>query len=120
MTAKDEPSSHRNAAIIAVHRAHPELTLKEIGARFGMTASGVSLIISGRRGKRRQAHIERFSGDNPDREFIAIRMVIAALEDLDESARERVVQYALARLRDASREIRALNTPKVAADENGC
>jgi hypothetical protein len=110
MTTKDDPASHRHAAIIAIHRSHPELTLKEIGARFGMTASGVSLIISGRRGKQRQTRIERSSGDNgPDREFIAIRMVIAALEDLDESARERVVQYALARLRDASRDIDAFN-----------
>src|SRR5690349_20803059 len=101
MKIKNRPSRDKHAEIIALYRAHPELTLKEIGERFGITGSGVSQIVSGRRGRRRQSRLERFSEDSvADREFVAIRLVIAALDGLDESARERVTQYAMAKLRD--------------------
>ena len=101
MTATEPSTEDRYAAIIALAQTRPELSYKVIGARFGVSAAYVSQIIAGKRGKRRQTRLDRLLQENThDAEFGAIRAVIAALAPLEEPARERVTQYALARLRD--------------------
>jgi predicted transcriptional regulator len=82
MTANTQSIEDRHEAIIALARARPELSCKAIGAQFGVSGSCVSQIISGKRGKRRQARLDRLLKDNsPDAEFGAIRIIIAALEN---------------------------------------
>jgi hypothetical protein len=105
MTANRQWTEDRHAAIIALAQARPELSYKAIGAHFGVSSSSVSQIITGKRGKRRQARLNRFLKDHTgDAEFGAIRMIIAALEPLEEPARDRVTQFALSKLRDAAKE----------------
>jgi hypothetical protein len=105
MAANKQSIEDRHAAIIALVQARPELSYKAIGAQFGVTGASVSQIIAGKRGKRRQARLDRLLKDNPpDAEFGAIRVIIAALEPLEEPARERVTQFALSKLRDTAKE----------------
>jgi predicted transcriptional regulator len=86
-------SEYGHAAIITLVQARPELSYKAIGAQFGVTGASVSQIIAGKRGKRRQARLDRLLKDNPpDAEFGAIRVIIAALEPLEKPARERVTR----------------------------
>jgi predicted transcriptional regulator len=120
MTANRQSIGDRHDAIIALAQARPELSFKAIGAQFGVSGSCVSQIISGKRGKRRQARLDRLLKDNPpDAEFGAIRMIIAALEPLGELARERVTQFALSKLRDIAKEAptysKTRKTPRVLA-----
>jgi hypothetical protein len=105
MAANRQSIEDRHAAIIALARARPELSYKTIGARFGVTGASVSQVITGKRGKRRQTRLDRLLKDNPpDAEFGAIRVIIAALEPLEEPARERVTQFALSKLRDTAKK----------------
>ena len=121
MTANKLSTTDRQAAIIAFAQTCPELSYRAIGAKFGVTGSCVAQIIAGKRGKRRQAHLVRLLANNTsDGEFGAIRMVIAALGPFDEPARERIIQYALSKLRDNARAVPPNNqtheTPRALAD----
>jgi hypothetical protein len=108
MSANRQLTEDRHSSIIALAQARPELSYKAIGAQFGVSGSCVGQIITGKRGKRRQAHLDRFfKGNTVDVELGAIRMIITALEPLEEPARERVMAFALSKLRD---------TAKVSAD----
>lgn len=120
MTANRQSTEDRHAAIIAVAQARPELSNKAIAAQFGVSGSCVSQIITGKRGRRVRARLDRFPPDNTaDAEFGAIRIIIAALEPLEEPARERVIQFALSKLRDtakkASTHSETSKTPRVLA-----
>jgi hypothetical protein len=109
MTANRQSIEDRHEAIIALAQARPELSCKAIGAQFGVSGSCVSQIISGKRGKRRQARL--LKDNSPDAEFGAIRIIIAALEPLEELARERVTQFALSKLRDIAKEAPTYSEP---------
>jgi hypothetical protein len=104
MSANRQSTEDRNSSIIALAQARPELSYKAIGAQFGVSGSCVGQIITGKRGKRRQAHLDRFfKGNTVDAEFGAVRMIIAALEPLEEPARNRVMAFALSKLRDTAK-----------------
>jgi hypothetical protein len=105
MTANRQSTEDRHSSIIALAQARPELSYKAIGAHFGVSGSCVGQIITGKRGKRRQAHLDRLFKDNTtvDAEFGAIRIIMAALEPLEEPARERVLAFALSKLRGTAR-----------------
>ena len=75
----------RNSAIFALAKSNPRLPLKDIGDRFGLTAAGVSLILSGHRGKRvlnRIEKLERQPSQTGDKEFDAVNAVMSALSPL--------------------------------------
>jgi hypothetical protein len=105
MTANRQSTEDRHSSIIALAQARPELSYKAIGAHFGVSGSCVGQIITGKRGKRRQAHLDWLFKDNTtvDAEFGAIRIIMAALEPLEEPARERVLAFALTKLRDTAK-----------------
>jgi transcriptional regulator with XRE-family HTH domain len=91
----------RHATILAMAHQQPGLTCKAIAEKVGVSSATVSLVLRGKRGgKRRLARLAQL-GIVPrveDKEFGAITAVMAAVADLTEAARRRVVNYALQRL----------------------
>jgi predicted transcriptional regulator len=104
---RKQASSHiatvgdRHAAILAMAHQQPGLTCKTIAEKVGVSTATVSLVLRGKRGgKRRLARLKQL-GMLPrveDKEFGAIMAIMAAIADLTETARRRVVEYALQRL----------------------
>jgi transcriptional regulator with XRE-family HTH domain len=92
---------NRHAAILAMAHQQPELTCKAIADKVGVSSATVSLVLRGKRGGKRRlarlAQLERVLHVE-DKEFGAITAVMAAIADLTEAARRRVVEYALQRL----------------------
>jgi hypothetical protein len=102
MNHNRQPAVDRHSAIIALAQARPELSYKAIGIQFGVSGSCVGQIIAGKRGKRQRARLRFFKDHAVETEFGAIRAIMSALEPLEEAAKERVIQFALSRLRDSA------------------
>jgi hypothetical protein len=83
----------RNAAIIAMARQNPALSFRAIGEKFGVSGACVSQVISGKRGRRRLTRLTNLGvlQTAEDKEFSTIAAVMAAIADLTEPARRRVV-----------------------------
>jgi hypothetical protein len=92
----------RHAAILATAQQEPELTCKAIAEQFGVSTATVSLVLRGKRGRRRLTQLREL-GMLPtveDKELVAITAVMRAIADLSEPARRRVVEYAIQRLNE--------------------
>jgi hypothetical protein len=93
----------RHAAIRTMALQQPGLTCKTIAEKFGVSTATVSLVLRGKRGGKRQLARLAQQGMLPlveDEELRAITGVMAAISDLTEAARRRVVEYVIQRLRE--------------------
>ncbi len=87
-------AAQRNAAIIAMARDEPDLSMRAIGDKFGgLSAAAVSMIVRRKRGIRSASRLR--NTEQVHGELEAISAVTTALAPLSPEARRRAVEYAI-------------------------